>query len=234
MYNRKETDARFIGDEFRAQNKPFKHFIIYTCATFRSKVFVAGLISVLLYYITPNIGLMKLLFYFLTFAVLSAANAQDYCKQIKKDVSPDKKLIDLTSPSDESEVTTLRVSRNINLDPDYEADNFVLILQVEGDLDNIYTKTTEGEQIEKDEKKVIIEFEDKSTVVDDTIKVSHDFTNDRMQSIRFVYLPLTDANLKDLTTKKITKITLAGYDKAIQPENAKAIMNYIKCIKAAK
>jgi hypothetical protein len=177
---------------------------------------------------------MRPLFILLTFAIFSSASAQDYCKLIKKEVSPDKKILDYSTPPDAQEVPAVKISRSINLDPDYESDNFFMIFSLAGDLDNIYTKSPDGGQTEKEEYKLVVEFDDKSKIVDDTIKISHDFTGDKMQSIRYVYYTLTDPTIKDFTTKKITKFTLAGYEKTIPADSANAIMHYVQCIKAAK
>lgn len=177
---------------------------------------------------------MRVLFYFLTFAVLSSAFGQDYCKLIKKEVSPDKKTYNYSSPPDAGEVTTIKITRTINTDPDYESDNFFMVFSLVGQLDGIYTKTTNGEQIEKDEFKIIVEFEDKSKLIDDTLKIIHDFTNDKSEAIRTVYYPLTDPTINDFSTKKITKFSLAGYDKLIPADSANVIMHYVLCMKNVK
>lgn len=177
---------------------------------------------------------MKYLLLLLASAMLSPAIAQDYCKQVVKDVSPDKKILDYSSPSDAEEVTVIKVSRSINVDPDYEADNFFMIFQIVGDLDNIYTKSPEGEQTEKEEWKLAIIFDDNSTITEDTLKISHDFTSDKLQAIRQVYYTLNENSIRELSTKKIKKFSLAGYEKALTPGYAIAIMNYVACIKKAK
>jgi hypothetical protein len=177
---------------------------------------------------------MRIIYLLLMLACLPSANAQDFCKQITKEVSPDKKNTELNSPLDQQEVTTIRLTRNINTDPDDGFDNFFMIFRVVGDMETIYTKNADGEQIEKEETKLVIEFTDQTKIVDDTIRISHDFTGDKSQAIRYVYFPLTEATLKDLTAKKISKITLAGYDKAIPADYANAIMHYVDCVKKAK
>ena len=177
---------------------------------------------------------MRGLFYFLTFAVLSSANGQDYCKFIKKEVSPDKKTYDYSSPPDAQEVTTIKITRTINTDPDYESDNFFMVFQVVGQLESIYTKTTNGDQVEKEEYKFIVEFEDKSKITDDTLKIIHDLTNDKSESVRLIYYPLTENTVKDFSTKKITKFSLAGYEKLLPPDSANTIMHYVQCMKNVK
>jgi len=177
---------------------------------------------------------MRVLLFFFTVAFFSSASGQDYCKLIKKEVSQDKKILDYSSPPDAQEVTTIRVTRSINQDPDYESDNFFMIFSIVGDIDNIYSKTAGGEQIEKEEYKLVVEFDDKSKVVDDTIRIGHDFTSDKMQSVRSVYFALTDPTIKEFSTKKITKFSLAGYEKTYPADSANAIMHYVQCMKAVK
>ncbi|MCD6012000.1 MAG: hypothetical protein K0Q79_1862 [Flavipsychrobacter sp.] len=177
---------------------------------------------------------MRYLLLLLAIATISPAIAQDYCKQVVKDVSPDNKIFDYSSPADPEEPTVIKVSRSINVDPDYESDNFIMIFQIAGDLDNIYTKNAEGEQVEKEEWKLAITFDDNSIIAEDTLKISHDFTNDKLQAIRQVYYTLTENSIRELSTKKIKKFSLAGYEKVVTPEYATAMMNYVACIKKAK
>jgi len=167
-------------------------------------------------------------------ALAHTAGAQDFCSLIKKEISSDKTVFDFTSPFDPSEVPAVRVSRSYNTNPDYPSDNFFLILQIVGDLESIYAKTASGEQIEKEEKTLIIEFDDKSKIVDDSFKISHDRTDDKLQAIRYVYYPVSDEKIKELTTKKIAKFSLAGYEQTVPADSANAVMHYIQCIKAAK
>ena len=177
---------------------------------------------------------MRYIFLLFAFLIFSDASAQDFCKQVIKEVSPDKKILDYASPNDPDEVTYIKVTRTINVDPDYESDNFLIVLQTLGELDNIYTKDEKGEQVEKDEWKLVITFDDNSTIVDETLKVSHDFTSDKLQAIRSAYFPVTDAAAAQLSTKKIAKYSLAGYEKTVSPEYANAVMHYVDCIKKAK
>lgn len=177
---------------------------------------------------------MRPVFLLFAFIVFSSASAQDYCKQVVKEVSPDKKILDFASPSDPGEITFIKVTRSINVDPDYESDNFLMVLQTVGELDNIYTKDEKGEQVEKDEWKLVITFDDNSSIVDDSLKISHDFTSDKLQAIRSVYFPVSDAAAAQLSSKKISKYSLAGYEKTVLPEYANAVMHYVECIKKAK
>ena len=165
---------------------------------------------------------------------MQIANGQDYCKRIKKEDLPDKTMFEYTSPFKPEHVPAVRVQRSYTTDPDNPLDNFVMIFQIIGGLDDIYNKTPEGGQTEKDEKKLVIEFEDKSRLVDETITVSHDVTDDKMQSIRYAYYPLDETNLKDLTSKKIAKFSLAGYEQTVPVDSATALVQYVQCLKALK
>jgi len=157
---------------------------------------------------------MKITCILLMFAFLQSAHGQDYCKMIKKEVSPDNTIFDFSSPYDPTEVPVVRVTRNYVISEDNPSDNFFMIFQITGSLDNIYKKMPDGSQAEKEEQKLMVQFEDKSTIVDDTIQVSHDFTGDRSQAIRYVFYPLNETTLNDFSTKKITKFSLAGYEQA--------------------
>jgi len=177
---------------------------------------------------------MKIIYLILMLALVHTASAQDFCKLIKKEASEDKTTFDLASPFDPTDVPPLRVMRNYNTNPEYLSDNFYLIFYMTGDLEGIYVKTANGEQEEKEEKKLVIQFEDNTKILDDSIKVIHDRTDDKIQAVRYVYYPMTDKNLTEFTTKKITKFSLAGFEQTIVPDSANAVMHYIQCIKAAK
>jgi hypothetical protein len=177
---------------------------------------------------------MKVVFLLIAMATVQIVNAQDYCKFVKKDVSPDKTVVEFTAPFDATDIYAMRVTRNYSVNTDEPYDNFYIIFQQVGEINQIYSQTPEGEQTEKEEKALIVEFDDKSKYVDDTIKIAHDFTTDRTQATRFVYYPLTPANVKDFSTKKIVKYSLAGYEHTAIPDSANSVMHYIKCMQAAR
>ncbi len=177
---------------------------------------------------------MKSLFALLLVAITSTTYGQDFCKQIKKEVSEDKMTYDYTSPFDQYERNAIKVTRSYNNDIENGYDNFIITFQYFAGLDDIYIKNDKGEQIEKKEKSLIIEFEDKSTIKDDTIVVLHDFSDDKAESKRFVYFPVTDENITQLTTKKIVKYTIAGFQQNAPADPQNALMQYIKCMKAVK
>src|SRR5580658_7816835 len=98
---------------------------------------------------TPHLkrAFMKVAILLFMFAFLQTAHGQDYCKLIKTEVSDDKTLYDYSSPYDPQKVPAVRVTRKYSTDPDAGFDNFSIIFQVTGNLDDIYTKTPEGGQV---------------------------------------------------------------------------------------
>ena len=176
---------------------------------------------------------MKIIFLLVSVAFFQSADAQDFCSLIKKEVSPGRTIYDYSSPFNPLEVPSIRVTRSYGTDPDFATDNFYLIFQVVGDLETIYLKTDTG-QIEKEEFRLVVEFDDKSKMVDDTVKISHDFTADRTQAIRYAYYPVSEAAAKDFSTKKIAKFSLAGFAEPVIADSANAVMHYVQCMKALK
>ncbi len=178
-------------------------------------------------------NVMRIFFLFLLMTCFHVTDAQDFCSLIKKEVSPSRTIFDYSSPYNEAEPPSVRVTRSFGTDPDFATDNFFVIFQITSELETIYKKTDSG-QIEKEETRIVVEFEDKSKLVDDTIKVGHDFTNDRINAIRYVYYPLNETTSKDFSTKKITKFALAGYEQPVAADSANAIMHYVQCLKTVK
>ena len=176
---------------------------------------------------------MKFIHILFLFSFIQTLHGQDFCKQIKKDVSDDKTVYDYSSPFDVMNPPPVRVTRSYSNSKEFSFDNFTLIFQIPCDLDSIYNKV-DGAQVEKEEYRLIVEFEDKSKITDDTLKIIHDFTEDRSQALRVLYYPLTERTMKDFTTKKIAKFSLAGHEMTVLPDVANAAMQYIICIKAAK
>lgn len=177
---------------------------------------------------------MKAAFLLVTMGLSLGTYAQDYCKMIKKEVSGDKTMTELTAPYDINDIYALRVARNYSVNTDEPYDNFYIVFQTVGELNQIYSQSAEGEQLEKDERGLVVEFEDKSKFADDTVKIAHDFTADRTQATRFVFYPLSASNLKDFSGKKIVKYSLAGNEHVTLPDSANSVMHYIQCIKAAR
>jgi hypothetical protein len=177
---------------------------------------------------------MKLFYTLLLLAITQCADAQDYCKMVKKEVSDNKVQTDYFSPYKPNERTVLRVKRSISTDEDYPYDNFIAMFNITCPLDAIYDKTAGGGMEEKNEKSLIIVFDDESKIVDDTVEISHDFTEDRTEATRYVFYQLTPSEIEDFSTKKISKFILAGQEHPYPADSANAIMEYCKCIKAGK
>ncbi len=177
---------------------------------------------------------MKLVYILLMFTFLQTAKGQDYCKLIKKEVFDDKKTFEYTSPYDVKDKPSLRVTRNFNADPEFGFDNFFLNFRIEGSIDSIYQKNADGGQTEKEDKAITVEFEDKSRIVDEAIRINHDMSDDRTLAVWYLDFPLTEKNLKDFTSKKIVKFSLAGNNQMVAADSANSIQHYIQCIKEIK
>lgn len=177
---------------------------------------------------------MKIIYVISIFAFLQTAKAQDFCKRIKTEAAADKISFEYTSPFDPEDKNVSHVTRSYSKDPENGYDNFYIMFQMIGELDSVYKTTETGGLKEKEEKSLIIEFQDNTKMVDGDIKINHDFTDDKTQATRFVYYPLTETNLKDFTSKKILKFSLAGNEQVMQPDSANSIMHYIQCMNNIK
>ena len=177
---------------------------------------------------------MKVIYFLLLFAFVQSAHAQDFCKQIKKDISDDKTVFDFASPFDPVDAPPIRVTRNYSTNGEYAYDNFIVVFQVPCPLDDVTAKAADGSTMDKEEYLITVTFDDNTTIKDDTIKINHDLTDDRSQALRIAYFPLNARNIQNFTTKKITKFSLAKHELAVTPELANAVMHYIICIKAEK
>ena len=177
---------------------------------------------------------MKVIYTLAICALGFNASAQDFCKQVHKEISDDKTQTDYSSPKAASGVTPVIITRSINTNPEFPGDNFTAFFQVPGSIESLYNTTSDGGQKEKDEKKIVIVFDDNSQYVDDTLQVNHDFTEDRITAIRGLYMPVEGAAAKQFSTKKITKFSLAGYERTVPADSANAIMQYFQCIKDRK
>lgn len=177
---------------------------------------------------------MKAIYVVLMLAFAIPAGAQDYCQRIKKEVSPDKTTFEFISPFDPAEKPAVHVKRTYNIDPEYAYDNFYLVFRVPGELESIYEKTADGAQAEKIEHSIVVEFDDNSKVVDDSININHDFSDDRTQTIRYLDFPIDEKTMNSFATKKIVKFRLAGFEQPVPADSAVAVMHYVQCIKSAK
>ncbi|GAA4470027.1 hypothetical protein GCM10023093_30470 [Nemorincola caseinilytica] len=177
---------------------------------------------------------MKLLHLIAAMAIAQMASAQDFCKDIKKEVSDNKMLTEYESPYKESALPLIRVKRSVSVDEDTPFDNFVMVFRVICGVDDIYATNSDGGKTEKPEKRLTIVFDDNTRIVDDTVDVMHDITVDRTEAIRYIYYPVIPETVGDLSSKKISKFVIAGQEVPVPADNANAIMQYTKCIRNAK
>ena len=123
----------------------------------------------------------------------------------------------------------MRAERNYSSDPADDLDNFNLILEIPCKFEDILQKTdsTEGE---KEEYKLVVEFEDHSKITDETIRIVHDNTAGDGTAKRQAFLPVTAENIKDLGSKKIIKITLATASLDVAADIATPMQHYLQCM----
>jgi hypothetical protein len=177
---------------------------------------------------------MRFFIAFCCLLTVQSVTAQDFCKLVKTEISPNKVQFDYASPYKFDEVPAIRVKRSVSIDEDYPYDNFTMMFHVACPLGAIYNKHDDGGQDEKNEKSLIIVFEDNSKIVDDTVEVSHDFTEDRTEATRYIFYPLIPETIEELSTKKISKFIIAGQERLYPADSANAIMQFVKCIKEAR
>ena len=163
----------------------------------------------------------------------TATFAQDYCKQIKKEVTDNNTNFSYESPYDEANPPAIRALRNYGTSEENEFDNFSIVFTIPCEFSDLLSKTPDGGEAEMEETKIVIEFEDKTKMEDDTTMITHDKKGDG-SALRIAYFTVTPENIKVLTTKKIVKFHLAKAEKAVTPEMATAIQQYLICLKAVK
>ena len=159
--------------------------------------------------------------------------AQDYCKQLKKEVTENNTSFNYETPYSEDAPPAIRAVRNYSTNSDLEYDNFNVIFFIPCEFGDFLVKDAAGNETEKEETGLIIEFDDKSKIKADTIVVTHD-RRDAGSAARIAYLPVTRENLATLTTKKIVKFHLAKAEAVVTPEMAAAMQQYLICLKAVK
>ncbi len=177
---------------------------------------------------------MKLLFSLAALVFVTSVNAQDICKQIKKEVADNKLQWDYSTPVKGDDMPLISIKRSVSIDEDYPFDNFVVIFKVICQLDDIYNLSGDTSRTEKQEKKMVIEFDDNSKITDEEIEVLHDYTQDRAEAIRYVFYTVPAESLNDIAAKKITKFTLATQEVPVPPALSVSMQQYAKCIKEAK
>ncbi len=175
---------------------------------------------------------MKKMFIIALLALGNSVFAQDYCKQIKKEVTDNNTSFTYESPYKADSLPAIRAVRAYSTNPEAEFDNFNLIMAIPCEFSDLLEKGTSGET-EKEETGIVIEFDDKSKLEDEGISISHDKKGDGTAN-RIAYYPITPDNVKDITTKKVVKIHLGGGVITVTPEMATAIQKYVTCLRDVK
>ena len=176
---------------------------------------------------------MKKIIVFALLAFSTSSFAQDYCKQIKKEVTDNNRSFSYETPYDENKPPAIRAVRSYSTVEDNEFDNFSLVLTIPCEFSDLLAKTADGGEAEMEESKIVIEFDDKSKITDDTTMVTHDKKGDG-SALRVAYFTVTPQNIKVLTTKKIAKFHLAKADQVVTDEMAVAIQKYLLCLNDVK
>ena len=169
----------------------------------------------------------------ITLAFLALANvsfAQDPCKDIKKEVTENNTTFLFESPYDVDAPPVARVKRSYCTNPDYEYDNFNLVLSIPCEFNDLLGKDKDGNDVEMDEKKVIIEFDDKSKISNDTLTIEHEKKDADGSYMRVAYVAITPSLMKSLTTKKIVKFQLAKANEEVPADVAASIQQYVGCL----
>ncbi len=161
------------------------------------------------------------------------AFAQDYCKQIKKEVTENNTSFSYESPYSEDAPPAVRVMRNYSTNSDLEFDNFNLIFFIPCEFGDFLVKGADGNESEKEETGIVIEFDDKTKIKNDTIMVTHD-RRESGSAARIVFFAVSKENIATLTTKKIAKIYLAKAEATVPVETATALQQYVGCLKAVR
>lgn len=172
---------------------------------------------------------MKKLFFAIFLLSAHAGFAQDYCKQLKKEVTDNNTNYNYETPYNEDAPPPIRAVRSYSTDPKADFDNFNIILSIPCEFADLLTTGPNGD-VEKTETGVVIEFTDKSKIEEPSIAVTHDNKGDG-SALRVAFLPVDGDNIKDLTTKKIAKIHLATATIAVTDEMATAMQKYMACLR---
>jgi hypothetical protein len=154
--------------------------------------------------------------------------AQDYCKQLKKEVT-NGTTFNYCTPYDTTTIPPIKVTRSFSIDSDLAFDNFVLNLQISSDLAEFFKKNPAGDG-EYDEKKLVVDFDDKTSYVDNEILINYDLMNDENIAVRKVFIALDEKTLPEFSGKTITKFSFGGMTRKLTPDSAKAYRAFIKCM----
>lgn len=162
--------------------------------------------------------------------VCSFVNAQtDYCKQIRKEIV-DSTTYNYYSPYDTIKIPDVKITRSYNVDPDLAFDNMIITFYNISDLQAFFVKNPTGEG-ENDDKKFVIEFDDKSKFVQDSVVLSYETKNEEQIVVKSFSLSLEGGALDKLSTKQISVYSFGGISKTVSADTALAYKNYIQCIK---
>ncbi|NCX95808.1 MAG: hypothetical protein EBX41_05245 [Chitinophagia bacterium] len=162
----------------------------------------------------------------------SLVYGQDYCKQIKKEVTDNNTSFSYETPFKEDSMPPVRAVRIYSTNPDAEFDNFTLIFTLPCEYAELLEKK-DGAESEKEESGIVITFEDKSKITDETLAITHDKRGSGYAA-RSATLTIGTDNIKDLSTKKIAKVKLSTAEISISPAMSNAMLQYINCLKNVK
>jgi hypothetical protein len=162
----------------------------------------------------------------------SGTFAQDFCKQIKKEVGDNNTSFTYETPWSEDAPPAVRAMRSYSTSTESEFDNFSLVFYIPCEFGDLLTKTATGEA-EKEELKVVVEFEDKTKYTDEHLIITHE-KKENGTAARLAYLVMTPTNIKTFTTKKIAKFHLATAEAPVGGEMATAITKYLACLRDLK
>ena len=158
--------------------------------------------------------------------------AQDYCKQIKKEIT-NKTTFSYTAPYDSTRVCPLKIARLYSTDPDIEFDNFSITFFVTGDLQDFFKKNPDGDGI-NDSRKLEIQFDDNSKYTEDSVTISYEHLNDIQLIVKSVFVNIEKKNVANFSDKKITKYSFGGLERILPADSAAAYKAYMQCIKNVK
>jgi hypothetical protein len=161
-----------------------------------------------------------------------AAQAQDYCKQIKKEITDNNTSFSYETPYTDDNLPAMRAIRNYSTANDAEFDNFNVILNIPCEFADLLVKTADGES-EKEEFGVVIYFDDKTSYKADSIQITHDKKGDGT-AIRTAFVPINEDNIRPLTNKKVVKFSLAGISRDVPADLSNTVLQYLICLKNVK
>jgi hypothetical protein len=160
----------------------------------------------------------------------STVNAQDYCKQIKKEVTDKNTNFSYETPYNIDSLPMIRLTRSYSTNPEQEFDNFSIVFMIPCMFGDLLGK----DEAEISETKLVIEFDDKTKYTNDTLSITHDYSKGDGTAMRLAYLPITIDNVKSFTGKKITKFHLASANQAVPNDVATAAQQWAICLEKVR